>query len=200
MMIILPQSVTGSIIILIVFTLFLEILTQDEYLINKIQRIDSSNRLKPYNCSLSWPNLSLFLVLPINQPEMYKNEWKNVFLHSFFTFYPIEQSQTTITIYMNEKSKHHDRHKSLKHELSSFHEYINKNILKIQISPKPITNDMKNNSNISLKLLMFEADEWVTAEYVGLVETDCFFVTYVDREDLFEGLGLCLTTYKYICI
>jgi hypothetical protein len=35
--------------------------------------------------------------------------------------------------------------------------------------------------------LMFWADNFTTAEYVGFVDTDCVFITYVDREDLFEN-------------
>jgi hypothetical protein len=33
---------------------------------------------------------------------------------------------------------------------------------------------------------MFNADNWTTAEYVAFADTDCVFITYVDREDLFE--------------
>lgn len=33
---------------------------------------------------------------------------------------------------------------------------------------------------------MFWADNFTKAEYVGFVDTDCAFITYVDREDLFE--------------
>lgn len=31
-----------------------------------------------------------------------------------------------------------------------------------------------------------QADNYTSKEYVGFVDTDCFFLTYIDREDLFE--------------
>lgn len=30
------------------------------------------------------------------------------------------------------------------------------------------------------------AENYTSAEYIGFVDTDCFFITYVDRNDLFE--------------
>ena len=36
------------------------------------------------------------------------------------------------------------------------------------------------------QLLMFWADNYTTAEYVGFVDTDCLFITYVDISDVFE--------------
>jgi len=36
------------------------------------------------------------------------------------------------------------------------------------------------------QLLMFWADNYTSAEYVGFVDTDCLFITYVDISDLFE--------------
>ena len=39
------------------------------------------------------------------------------------------------------------------------------------------------------QLIMFEADLYTdpNVEYIGFVDTDCLFITYTDREDLFEG-------------
>lgn len=37
------------------------------------------------------------------------------------------------------------------------------------------------------QLMMFWADNYTQSEYVGFVDTDCVFLTYIDREDLFEG-------------
>lgn len=35
------------------------------------------------------------------------------------------------------------------------------------------------------QLLMFWADNYTSSEYVGFVDTDCLFITYVDITDLF---------------
>ena len=34
--------------------------------------------------------------------------------------------------------------------------------------------------------MMFYADNFTQSEFVGFVDSDCLFLTYVDREDLFE--------------
>lgn len=34
--------------------------------------------------------------------------------------------------------------------------------------------------------MMFWADNYTSSEFVGFVDTDAVFLTYIDREDLFE--------------
>ena len=36
---------------------------------------------------------------------------------------------------------------------------------------------------------MFYADQYSTAEYIGFGDTDCFFLTYVDVQDIFSNDG-----------
>lgn len=48
--------------------------------------------------------------------------------------------------------------------------------------------------HIRQQYLMFYADNFTSSEFVGFVDTDAFFVTYVDREDIFEEQTINGTT------
>ena len=117
-----------------------------------------------------------------------KSEWYDIFLRSYLLFWPIHVSKASVRfLYDGEYNGTSD--------LSDFLNKIAPYISHPQRygSLFVTSNDLHRHSSVyggkgymRQQLLYFYADRYSSAEYIGLADTDCMFITYVDREDIFE--------------
>ena len=126
----------------------------------------------------------------------------DMFLRTFLLFWPLSQSNTSLTIVFDAEKKN---------EMSFLSDF---KMLNDSIRPKingglniffnqPYSVNLGGHDR--QQLLMFWADNFTQSEYVGFVDSDCVFLTYIDREDLFENgkpvinarIGLDSTYSKY---
>ena len=106
-----------------------------------------------------------------------------MFLKSLLLFWPLKQSNSSLTIIFDEEKRSYNGFAALYKNLNeSIRPKINGG-LDIYFN-EPYSVHLGGHDR--QQLLMFWADNFTDAEYVGFVDTDCVFITYIDREDLFE--------------
>jgi hypothetical protein len=107
-----------------------------------------------------------------------------MFMRTFLLFWPLKESNTSLTILFDEERKNEPNFQMLQKLLNDsvapkipggLHVFLNK--------PYYLANLGGHDRQ---QLLMFWADNFTDSEYVGFVDTDCVFLTYIDRNDLFE--------------
>jgi hypothetical protein len=154
------------------------------------------------NSSSKWPSLELFIPIgghsKSSDPRHY--EYETIFLRSFLLFWPLKVSNVSVRVALDgetEGCKHYNMIKS------TFEDKGVQGRIPGGVSIQPIqkTGFYRNGADRQ-QLMMLWADNFTTAEYVGFSDTDTLFLTYVDREDLFEDgkpviNGICLYTYMY---
>jgi hypothetical protein len=134
-----------------------------------------------WDCERAWPGLELFLPVSLRGSRM--DEWKELFLRTFLLHWPIEVSKTKLLIVLDEEQRDSTEVKDAKHYITQFPKLAPQTRFAFN-NPNP--DDYNNQGHNRQQLLMFYADNFTSSEFVGFVDTDTFFVTYVDREDLFE--------------
>ena len=142
-------------------------------------------------CDRPWPDLTLFLPVYLMSEGPRANEWEEVFLKSFLFFWPLEYAKTKLLILLDEEQTQDSAYHKFQQKV---HYYASTKMPplgepphnKIVIKTNNYPNTWYRKGHDRQQLLMLYADEFVDSEYVGFVDTDCEFVTYVDREDLFE--------------
>lgn len=140
-----------------------------------------------WDCNRPWPDLELFLPLNTNPhpraPDR-DSEYHRIYLRSLLLFWPLAASKTKLFFLAD--AENHDKPETQR---------IHKDLLEV-IAPhvrggvrieynEPRALDSSRGHDRQQRLMLL-ADIWSRSEYVGFVDTDCLFVTYVDREDLFE--------------
>jgi len=150
---------------------------------------------EPYlPCDRPWPNLTLFLpVYLMPSTAVRAHEWEKIFLKSFLFFWPHEYARTKLLVLVDEEQTQNNPdyevfEQKLRHYAGAKMPPLSlpaeqKIVIKTNNYPG---NWYANKGHDRQQLLMLYADEFVDSEYVGFVDTDCEFITYVDREDLFE--------------
>lgn len=139
------------------------------------------------DCHHPWPSLDL--ILPINTKPTKRiekeNEYRRIFLRSLLLFWPLKASNTSLLLLMDSEDSSTPKFRDV---LNYVHEHVKPHV------PGGVRHALNNPIPADRHLghdrqqrIMFYADQWSRAEYVGFVDTDCFFVTYVDRGDIFEG-------------
>jgi hypothetical protein len=130
-----------------------------------------------------WPTLELFIPIgskKANHPRYH--EYETVFLRSFLLFWPLKVSNVSVRVALDgedENSEHYNRVKSVFEGV--------KGRIPGGISIQPITETgFYRNGKDRQQLMMFWADNFTSAEYVGFCDTDTLFLTYIDKFDLFE--------------
>ena len=120
---------------------------------------------------------------------MRKSEWFDLFLQSYLLFWPFQISRTSVRfVYDGEYNGTSDLTDFLA-KLSPYtahperygNLYITANDLHLHSSV------YNNKGYMRQQLLIMYADKYSPAEYIGVADTDCMFITYVDREDIFEN-------------
>lgn len=151
-----------------------------------------------FPCDRPWPKINLFL--PVNvMPSIREwgevghaktfNEWNDIFLPSFLVFWPLKLSQTRVYLMIGEDAN--------TTYIERFHSTLNSTLSKVSDVPdelcKVVTNNFEssyynNQGPFRMQLIEYHADLYLPndTEYIGFVDGDTYFTTYVDREDLFE--------------
>ena len=137
-----------------------------------------------YQCDLPWPKIELFLPTSIHKnhrsPRYY--ELDNVFLRSFLLFWPLEISNVSLTVAHDEETiSHHSAIVTCK-SITEIQHIMPGGAKVALLPPSPYYRGNYDRQ----QLAMFWADNFTDSEYVGFMYTDVAFVTYIDREDLFE--------------
>lgn len=136
-----------------------------------------------WDCGRPWPDLELFLPVAIREGNR-KNEWREIFLRTFLLFWPIEDAKTKLLVLVDEEHRGSEGVKAITNELTTINRM--KDLWRIGYN-NPNSTYFLGDGSIRQQYLMFYADNFTTSEFVGFVDTDAFFLTYVDREDLFEN-------------
>lgn len=131
-------------------------------------------------CQRSWPELEIFLPVNIGTGSR-DSEYLRIFLRSFLMFWP-PSSNTSLRIFFDEEKINMPEYHVATNSLwtAPIHDF------KVDISLSLQSPYYNGRGYDRQQLLMFYADNYTTKEYVGFVDTDCLFISYVDREDLFE--------------
>ncbi len=150
-------------------------------------RVLTGTSKEKFACDRPWPELELFL--PINtklkQNKARLSEWKDIYLRTMLLFWPLQISKTSLLLLLDSENRGNEVD-------SSIHAFVKDSLLpKIPGGVRIAYNDpskyYSGHGHDRQQLIMFWADNFTSAEYVGFVDTDCLFLTYIDREDLFEN-------------
>ena len=98
-------------------------------------------------------------------------------------------SQTSLNLIIDHEALGNtERYNSIINKIGQYKDYFYSKNIKLTTNSYP-SYVYHGNGHNRQQLLMFEADLYTdpSVEYIGFVDTDCLFVTYTDREDLFEG-------------
>jgi len=143
----------------------------------------------PYNCSREWPQLAIFVpfqahVKGRNLPPKYY-EFETHLLRTFLFFWPLKASNTSI-IFGYDEEKQDWQH--VKEVIGTVNEIKQRGVVPGGISSVPLKQSNHYSSGYNRqRYVMFWGDNYTDAEFIGFGDTDIAFITYVDREDLFDS-------------
>ncbi len=134
------------------------------------------------HCHQHWRDIELFLPVSLKADHR-QDEWKNTFLSTYLTFWPIGAANTKLMIMLDEQDRNNSYVPSIEKEFAQHQVLTNRSRI--------VFNDVPgiyyaNSGWKRQQYVMFYADNFTSAEYVGLVDTDCMFITYVHSSDIFE--------------
>lgn len=129
-------------------------------------------------CPQTWPQLQLFL--PLNT---HNNFWKMYFFQSLLLFWPLEISHTGVVIVADEEVRTHTE-QHVRPYITSTASRIPGGLTLTYNPPSIYYGDKGYDRQ---QYIMFYPENYTSAEYVGFVDTDTMFFTYVGYTDLFEG-------------
>ena len=151
---------------------------------NLIDSVLQKNKL--YDCNRLWPKLELLLPISLNRAKNDPRYWEyeTLFLRSFLLVWPLKLvSNTTLSIIYDFELRNSAALKEMKSTFLSMKHLIFGGLNFHPIQPSTYY----RNGGDRQQLVMFWADNFTTSEYIGFVDTDTVFLTYIDREDLFEN-------------
>ncbi len=138
-----------------------------------------------WNCTREWPQIDLFLPVSLNRGSGDASrfyEYEFLFLRSLSLFWPFDLSRTSLNVIVDAEVNETVAFRELVATLPAYTSKITSGV-KISLSPP---SHYYRHGHDRQQRMMFWADNYTTAEYVGFVDTDCVFLTHIDREDLFE--------------
>ncbi len=143
--------------------------------------IDDHHQQK-HQCYQHWKDIELFLPVSLQKAERI-SEWKDIFLNTYLTFWPVEAANTKLMLMLDKEDQDNEYLTTIRNELASHPALTNRSRI--------VFNDVPGiyYANFGWKrqqYVMFYADNFTSAEYVGFVDTDCMFITYVHSSDIFE--------------
>ena len=150
---------------------------------------DLKNRvnLQVNNCSKKWPKIELFLPIYLSEGNDPRNsEWLNIFLRGFLLFWPVKASNTSIRLLLDAEligSPLVVMH--ITNPIASLKSTLGDAFPNIFISYNDPKENVYKTGHDRQQYLMFLADNFTDAEYVGFMDTDALFHSYVDVDDLF---------------
>jgi hypothetical protein len=129
-------------------------------------------------CPRQWPDLELFLPL-----SLHNDYWKHYFFPSLFLFWPLEESKTKLTVVVDIESKTHRAFAAFKEFLTEHNNRVEGGISLRLHEPSIYYADKGYDRQ---QYVMFYPENFTSSEYVGFVDSDAMFFTYVGLTDLFE--------------
>lgn len=138
-----------------------------------------------WDCNRPWPSLELFMpgraIKNANDPRFYEAEI--MFLRTFKFFWPLFLSNTSLNVVYDAELESSLWVATYKGTLSELAPSVPGGVKMTGIPSFPYYKSGYDRQQYD----MFWADNFTNAEFVGFVDTDCAFITYIDREDLFEN-------------
>ena len=161
---------------------------------NCVDSLDNMNSSSNYNCKEKWPSLEFFVPFNLqhstrfmekkSDAEARGKEYINIFIRSFLLFFPLQQSNVSLRLVIDsEVLEEKESYKLLKKVVNTTRLMTPGGVHISRSSPSPFYRFGYDRQ----QLLMFWADNFTTSEYVAFSDTDTLFITYVDKEDLFEN-------------
>jgi hypothetical protein len=136
-----------------------------------------------WNCLRPWPQLELFMpfrVYPNNNPRFWEVE--TIYLQTYLFFWPVELSKTSLVLVYDKEDEASEHVRILNGTINEIKQHRD---VEIQMKSMPQSPYYRGGHDRQ-QYLMFWADNYSNSEYIGYVDSDAAFITYVDREDLFE--------------
>jgi hypothetical protein len=100
-------------------------------------------------------------------------------------FWPLKASKTKLRFIIDSETVGTEEYKQFRSIVSRYHQSDINHGIQISTNKLPLR-WYGGKGHRRQQLLMFYADGYTNAEYIGFADTDCKFITFVDREDLFE--------------
>lgn len=143
------------------------------------------NGSERWDCNRTWPSIALFMPVHAYTSNKHKRyyEVELMFLRTFIFFWPLAISNTSVILAYDDELASSQFVRELKATVETLPVKIPGGISLIGIPEFPYYKEGYDRQQYE----MFWADNFTTAEYIGFVDTDTAFITYVDREDLFEN-------------
>lgn len=132
----------------------------------------------------SWPSLELLVPVVFIQNDKDPRRWEfeTQFLRTLLFFFPLRESNVSVTLLYDEAL----------HGSRGYNEFLS-TIRGVEsrvpggIRMLPLSSTWAGQpGNIRQQMAMFWAENFTSRPYVGFIDTDAAFLTYVDVEDLFE--------------
>lgn len=134
-------------------------------------------------CNRPWPSLSLYVPVNIMEPKKIAQRFYNQFLRSFLLFWPLKLSKTHLIVIIDDEVKTNPYVHEVRLKLDGLSDRMPGGY---EIVPTPVSEWYNGSGYDRQQMEMFYADRYSKSDYIGFVDSDAVFLTYVDREDLFE--------------
>lgn len=149
----------------------------------------SNSSIEPFNCSAKWKEqLSLFIPVNLRENDLRALEWEHIFMRSFLFNWPVQTSNTSITIVLNAESNPYLVDTYIRQPMEK----------RKELGPRYPTVDVRYHIHEPgvypsgydrQQYLAFIADNFTSAEFVGFTDTDTFIHSYVTELDIFDEKG-----------
>jgi hypothetical protein len=141
-----------------------------------------------WDCHRQWPSIELFLPFQVHQHQKHSRFWEleTIFLQTYLFFWPVELSKTSLNLIYDQEKEIFEHVVILN---STINDIKSKRNVDIKLTPSPEFPFYHGRGYDRQQFVMFWADNYTSSsnEFIGFVDSDAAFITYVDREDLFEN-------------
>jgi hypothetical protein len=110
-------------------------------------------------------------------------EIEMIFMRTFLFFWPVKLSNTSLLLVYDEEAKSSKHVIDVNSSAYALKSRVPGGIETLGIPKFPFYTTGYDRQQYN----MFWADNFTSSEYIGFVDSDCAFSTYVDREDIFEN-------------
>ena len=137
-------------------------------------------------CERPWPQIEMFMPLALrdNPRDSRYYEFETLFLRSTLLFWQLELMKASLRILFDEEAipQRQGVYNMIHETFKPQEKHWPGGVSYTSSPPSPYY----RNGGSRQQLMMMWADNYTTSEYVAFVDSDAVFLTYVDREDLFE--------------
>lgn len=134
-------------------------------------------------CNRPWPQLDLILPISLTHGgrDARRYEAEALFFRSLFLFWPLKISNISVTSIVDEEQVGSALYFEYKQTLEGFRGRVPGGLNLVTSPAMAWFRQPKDR----MPHMLFWADNFSTSDYVGFVDTDCVFLTYIDREVLY---------------